>query len=158
MDRETFARQVDLCGQTLYRVARSLLRNEEDVRDALQEAVLKAWAALPRLREERYFSTWLTRIVMNECRNIQRRGARVFPAAEAGESVMPQETNDVMELVNALPEKQRLAVTLHYVEGLPLGEVARILRVPHSTVRGRLFEARKALRLELTAEEEASLQ
>lgn len=58
-----------------------------------------------------------------------------------------------MALVDALPEKQRLVLALHYVEGFSIAEVAQILRVPPSTVRGRLFEARRALRLELAKEE-----
>jgi len=56
--------------------------------------------------------------------------------------------------VDTLPEGQRLCVLLHYIEGLPTQEVARILRLRHSTVRGRLSQARKALRLELADDKE----
>ena len=159
MDHDTIVGHVERYGQTLYRTARSLLASEEDCMDALQEAVTKAWASRSRLREERYFRSWLTRIVINECRNIQRRQARVVPTeameaagrkgADAGPVAQPgDQARAIMALVDALPEKQRLVIALHCVEGLPVAEVARILRVPHSTVRGRLYEARKALKLE----------
>ena len=154
MNKETFEKTVEVYGQTLYRTARSLLKSDEDCKDALQEAVLKAWASLEKLREEDYFCTWLTRIVINECRNIQRRKAREIPSVWVKEASTPTDANEIMTLVDALPEKQRLAVALHYVEGLPVQEVAHILRVPRSTIRGRLFEARKALRVELTQEED----
>jgi len=157
MDQAAFTEKMQAYGQTLYRTARSMLRSDDDCQDALQEAVLKAWAGRDRLREERFFCTWLTRIVINECRNIQRRKARMPLSNQldhAADIAVP-EGNGIMALVDALPEKQRLAVALHYVQGMPIAEAARILRVPQSTVRGRLFEARKALRLELTQEEEA---
>ncbi len=153
LDRDTFANQVDLHSRTLYRTARSLLSNEDDCKDALQEAMTKAWANRYQLREQSHFRSWLTRIVINECRNIQRHKARVVPTetVEVANGVEEQ-TSDyakmIMGLVDALPEKQRLVIALHCVEGLSVAEVSRILRVPKSTVRGRLYEARKALKLE----------
>ncbi len=173
MDQERFVAQVDACAQTLYRTARSLLASPADCQDALQEALTKAWASRQRLREERYFRTWLTRIVINECRNIGRQRMRVVPVAlpeemagaqkrtdeaiptagpdasmDAFSNVLTDSQKTLTALVEGLPEKQRLAVVLHYIEDLPIAEVARILRVPQSTVRGRLYEARKALKLE----------
>ena len=60
----------------------------------------------------------------------------------------------VTDAVERLPEKQRVVVMLHYLEGLPTEEIARLLRIPGSTVRGRLSSARQSLRLQLSEEEE----
>ena len=157
MEQAAFTEKVEAYRQTLYRTARSILRSDEDCQDALQEAVLKAWACRNRLSDERFFCSWLTRIVIHECRNIQRQKAKMPVSGQVDHpAVMPPIMDgEVMTLVDALPEKQRLAIALHYVQGMPIAEAARVLRVPQSTVRGRLFEARKALRLELTQEEEA---
>lgn len=153
LNQEAFVKGVDEYAGVLYRAARSMLQNEEDCRDALQEAVAKAWASRRSLRNDAYFRTWLMRIVINECRNVQRHQMRVIPseavAAQADQRQSREEANDILAMVDALPEKQRVATVLHYVEGLPVAEVADVLRVPQSTVRGRLFEARKALKLEL---------
>ncbi|MEA5016681.1 MAG: RNA polymerase sigma factor [Candidatus Limiplasma sp.] len=160
LDQDTFVQKVDEYAQVLYRTARSMLCRQEDCEDALQEAVAKAWASRGSLRNEAYFRTWMMRIVINECHNIQRHRKRVLPsgdiegALEAARQEPREKEGRILALVDALPEKQRVAAVLHYVEGLPVEEVAKALRVPQSTVRGRLFQARKALKLELTSQKE----
>ncbi len=150
IDKQTFVALVEEKSQTLYRVARSILRNEEDCDDALQESVLKAWASRHKLREERYFATWITRIVIHECRNIQRKQRKYSLSAE-----IVTDTRDAMpdlDLHNAmdtLPEKLRLPIVLHYIEGYSLKEIAAALRLPVSTVRNRLYAGRQKLRLDL---------
>lgn len=82
MDRNEFASRVVEQTDRMYRIAYSLLCNDEDCRDAMQEAALKAWEKRFTLREPQYFATWLTRILINECRNIQRRRKGVVPLGE----------------------------------------------------------------------------
>ena len=82
MDKEFFVREIDRNSGRLFRVAYSLLQNREDCRDALQECALKAWEKRSTLRQEQYFATWITRILINECRNIQHRRKRTVPMDE----------------------------------------------------------------------------
>lgn len=70
MDERYFTQKLLDSEAMLYRIACTLLRNEEDRRDALQETALKAWRARGQLRNEQYFTTWLVRILMNECRSL----------------------------------------------------------------------------------------
>ena len=79
MDKQEFADRVHAMQERLYRLAYGQLREEQDRRDAVQEAILKAWQSRERLRDEAYFETWLVRILINECHNIQRAGRRIFP-------------------------------------------------------------------------------
>ena len=79
MDKQTFSEQVMSMGDSLYRVARTILRSPADCEDAVQEAVAKAWEKRGALREERYFRTWLTRIVLNECYALCRRQEDTVP-------------------------------------------------------------------------------
>ena len=74
MDKQEFSRRVLAVEGRLYRISCGMLREPQDRLDAVQEAVLKAWQNLGRLRREEFFETWLTRILINECHNIQ--GAR----------------------------------------------------------------------------------
>ena len=154
---EEFMREVSACERTLYRVSRSLLGSDADCADAVQEALLKAWKHRDRA-EVSFFRPWLTRIVINECRTIGRRRARAPLAQEAPDVPAPQrdvslETRDALQRLSAA---HRLVLTLHYLEGFSLSEIAKMTRVPLGTVKYRIVQARRALRREL--EEDGSGQ
>ena len=134
----------------LYQVAYSILRTRQDAEDALQQALMKAWAARAGAHPET-FGPWLTRIVVNECRNIQRYRMRVTPS----EAVMPEPEAfappdpDLWNAVRALPESLRLPLTLKYVAQFTEREVAQAMHLPVSTVKNRLAKARRLLRAAL---------
>lgn len=154
MDKQTFITQVEEKSQMLYRVARTLLDRDEDCKDALQECVLRAWAARHTLREPQFFGTWITRILIRECHTLRRRQAKysLMEAVPQGQAA-PAPDPDLAAALARLSEKQRLAVVLHYIEGYSVQEISSILRVPASTVRGRLHQGRLALRMDLTENE-----
>ena len=146
MTKADFIDRVRNCERRLYRVARSMLDREADCEDAVQEALLKAWAKLPDLREARYFETWLTRILINQCRTFYRRR----PKAESAltEDIPGPEPPDpaLWEALQALPTKTRAAVELHYIEGYGVRECAKLLGVPEGTVKWRLHQGRNRLK------------
>jgi len=153
MDKSEFTQRVTDMRDRLYRVTCGMLRERQDRLDAVQEAVLRAWAKRDGLRNEDYFETWLTRILINECRNLQRVQRRVVPL----ESVqVPAADGDIdvplRDAVLALDEKLRLPVILHYMNGYSVAEEARILRLPEGTVKTRLRKARGELRKMLAEE------
>ena len=95
MTNREFQERVRACQQKLYGMAYMLLHTSADCEDAVQEALLRAWQKLPNLRDERYFETWLTRIVINECKNQlarkKRRGeAPLDPKLAAPASPKPE--------------------------------------------------------------------
>ena len=144
----------------LYRVARTILRNDEDCKDALQETVLKAWANRHKLRDRELFGTWITRILINECHTLGRRKRGVFLREATREEIGEEPTSNAPDpalhwALESLPEKLRLPLVLHYLEGYSYEEIAAMLHIPQSTVRSRLSRARNALRLEMEAEKEA---
>ena len=79
MDKSYFTAEIEACSDIMYRVAWSILRNNADVQDALQDAVLKAWEKRDKLREEKLFRTWITRILINACYDTQRKRRRIVP-------------------------------------------------------------------------------
>ena len=79
MDRERFIAEIEACSGMLYRVAWSILRNNADCEDALQDTALKAWEKRNRLRDDRFFRTWITRILINACYDTQRKRRRTVP-------------------------------------------------------------------------------
>ena len=151
MDRDEFVRRVHAMEQQMYRICCGQLREEQDRRDAVQEAILQAWQSIHRLRNADYFETWLIRILINECHNLQRAHRRLVPVAEMPEQEYVDGSEpELREAVLALSEKLRLPVMLHYIEGYSTEEISRILHIPLGTVRSRLKRAREALKSELT--------
>lgn len=151
MDKEEFTRAVLEYESTLYRVAKSMLGSEADCADAAQNALLRAWEKQHTLRDTAYFKTWLTRILINECRAMLRQRARFVPLeAEIAEGeIAPEGGGELYEAVMGLDEKYRLPVVLHYIEGFKTAEIAAMLRLPEGTVKTRLRRAREILREEL---------
>ena len=92
MDKEQFTQQVLAAEQTLYRVAKSMLMNEADCEDAVQDAVIAAYTHLERLQNPAYFKTWLIRILINGCKKRLRQAKRTC----ALEEWMPLEQNTVL--------------------------------------------------------------
>ena len=108
------------------------------------------------LREEQYFRTWISRIMVNECHNLHRKNSRYVPVEELPDRPAPdsgeQETRLMLE---SLPEKQRVPLVLHYLEGFSLEEIARVQHISLALVKYRMHQARKALRVEWNGKEES---
>lgn len=149
MDKERFARQVTSLQGSLYRVAASYLQDESDRLDAVSEAITKAWEKRHTLREEVLFRTWITRILIRECVNIQRRQKRSIPVEQMPETAVQDEDERVTALRGALeqlPQRHRTMVVLHYMEGYDVRETARIMRTTKGAVCAGLSRARESLK------------
>ena len=152
-----FAQQAFACERKLYRIALSMLNSDADAADAIQEAVFRGWLHRGALRDDAKFDAWLTRILVNECRNIQRRRKRrAEPLDEARAAALEQPPPDpaLYDALMSLPERLRLPLVLHYLEGYPLRDIASIIGVAQTTVKSRLHQARGALRRALSEEGE----
>ena len=152
----------------LFRTARSILKNDAETEDALQEAYLLAWRALGSFRADAKLSTWLVRIVINQSLGrLRRKGAEVIPLdgameldAEQGDSLveddpdqrpdklaMRAEVRRLMEArIDLLPDAFRTVFMLRAVEELSVEETATALDIEPATVRTRFFRARSLLR------------
>ena len=144
-DRDYMSRVLAM-ERRLYRIAQAILWNDSDAADAIQSAVFKAWAKKGGLREERYFETWLIRILINECKNIWRRKPRIEMELPDNLNIPVNGEQGMFEILMALPEKQRITLELHYIEGYRTREIALLLGVPESTVKWRLAQGRRTLK------------
>ncbi len=113
MTKEQLGNLIIASEDTMYHVAKTLLRSDADCADAIQEAIVKAFASFETLRKDAYAKTWLVRIVINECYAI------------------------------------RLTVTLYYIEGYSVREIAALMDTTESAVKNRLARARDKMRKEL---------
>ncbi|HPF87631.1 MAG TPA: RNA polymerase sigma factor [Candidatus Limiplasma sp.] len=153
MDEQAFSTVVQQQEDTLYRIAFTVLHNDADCADALQDALLRAWRRLDTLKDEQAFRSWMARIVINCSRDILRR--RRLRTVELDETIAAPPANDqpLAEAIAALPEGLRLPITLHYMEGMSVKEVAQVMRLPQGTVKNRLFRGRARLAAFLQEEE-----
>ncbi|MES1195936.1 MAG: RNA polymerase sigma factor [Steroidobacter sp.] len=149
----------------LFRTARSILKNDAESEDALQEAYVKAWCALKMFRDDAKLSTWLVRIVINEALGRRRKsGADVIPLDSHGahhdDETLDQQavahpenlaiTTQMRQLlesrIDSLPDVFRTVFVLRAVQELSVEETAIALDIPEATVRSRFFRARGLLR------------
>jgi RNA polymerase sigma-70 factor (ECF subfamily) len=173
-EQAAFADLMRRYNRRLYRVARSILRDDAEAEDALQDAYIQAYRALPDFRGEASLATWLTRIVMNAALMRRRRSGRMAEVIELGadapleqggaardaaESGQPEhaalraQARGLIEAkIDGLPEVFRTVFILRAVEELSVEETGRVLDIPEATVRSRYFRARGMLRESLARE------
>lgn len=122
-------------------------------RDAMQETALRAWEKQSTLRREEYFGTWAVRICINVCKDIRRKSKPVMSTDDVPEIPAPQGDTDFRLMLDNLPDTLRLAGRAVLFGRLTVAETAQALGVPVGTVKFRLHQARKKLRVELDAPE-----
>ena len=149
MDKDTFVSLIEARGDSLYRVAWSILRNNADAADALQETALLAWKHRGKLRNPQHFGTWVTRICINVCRRMLRKRRPLISLEDAPEPACLPPDMTLSLALQSLPENLRLPLMLQYAEGMSYLEIAKVLHLPESTVRGRIARAKEQLRKEL---------
>lgn len=143
----------------IYRLVYRMLNGVSDVDDVAQEIFLKVYSRIRSFQCRSSFSTWLTRIALNQCINYlrsQRRFRFLLVENQRRSLIEPQkaiERNEkfekVYQTINSLPPKQKAVVILHYFEEHSCEEVADILNCSVGTVKSRLFHARKAIKKHL---------
>lgn len=153
MDKERFTQLVLAQQRQMYRIAVSYTASSADAEDAMQEALLRAWSKRQTLRDEALFATWLTRILINECKTLLRKRKRVTPVDEWPALAAPPEDEQaavVRRALFALPEHYRLPLVLNLLEGYTMQEIAGMLRLPLGTVKSRVARGKKILEQEVS--------
>lgn len=154
-DAEAFAALIRGQMQNMYKTARAILHSDEDIADAIQDTILTCWEKLSQLEEAKYFRTWMTRILINKCKDIIRAQQKIVLVETIPETPAPDlgfanlEWNQVLE---RLKPKDRIVIILYYVEGFKTSEIAQMLDMPESTVRGSLARSRGKLATEYFSE------
>lgn len=148
----------------MYRLALHFTRSPETAADVTQEAFVKAWEQLPRLRDEAAFSGWLRSILLNAARDAwrQRQPHTALDDDADGAEGLPdpgpppengiaeaQFEETVRRAVMSLPEHQRTVVVMHHLEGKPVDEIAADLGLKKGTVVSRLSRGRDLLKRKL---------
>ncbi len=164
-DRDAFRVLVERYQGRAFRLALRVLRDEEQARDAVQDAFIKVYGNLEKFQGKSSFYTWFYRLVMNHCLDMKRRdrsGRHVdwdedrakevvdasdkpdaSPEADFERSEMREVLADAIE---SLPEDARRTLQLREIDGLSYVEISKCMGIPKGTVMSRLHYARKRLR------------
>ncbi|MEA4894702.1 MAG: sigma-70 family RNA polymerase sigma factor [Oscillospiraceae bacterium] len=156
MNKDNFTEKVTAAEVMLYHISKTILKNDCDCADAVQETIITAYSKLSSLRNDRFFKTWLCRILINECYKICRANKRVVALEDYMEAEYPPEQQNDLGLFDAVMELKtelRLVVVLHYIEGFQTAEMAGMLKIPEGTVKSRLSRARTELKSVLEKKE-----
>ena len=152
MKKEELGELIIASEDMMYHVAKTLLYRDADCADAIQETIVKAFSKVDTLKKDAYGKTWLMRILLNECYSVMRKEKRVVSLEDYRQEEKAEEQKDYSDLYEAiyrLPEEMRLSVTLYYLEGYSVREIATMMKTTESAVKNRLARARQRLRNEL---------
>lgn len=148
MTKDDFSQKVLDSEQMLYRLSMSMLKNNADCEDAVQQTILTAYKKLSSLKNEEFFRTWITRILINECNKILKKRNRTAPI-----EVIENRTDDtfihnieIKEAIISLSPKLRVVILMKYSEGFSITEISKALKIPEGTVKSRLSQAKNKLK------------
>ncbi len=150
-DKDAFIALMEACKPSLLRAARAILKNEEDVADAMQNTVLRAFENIFKLKKPRYCKTWLTRILINNCYDCLKQRKTVsleeFPPDSGVWDEAPQpdwdSPLDVRSALGRLSSEDRLLLTLFYIEDMSQRQIGKVLGVSENAVKQRLARAKR---------------
>jgi RNA polymerase sigma-70 factor (ECF subfamily) len=150
-ERFAFEKLVERHEQRLYTLAARVLGSRDEAADAVQDALVRAWLALPKFRGDARFSTWLYRITVNAAHDARAK-RRAPPVEEPPDPVDPRDrfaerelSGELQRALDALDESYRVAVVLYDVLGCSYAEIAELTEVPEGTVKSRIFRGRSEL-------------
>lgn len=150
MTKEELGDLIVLNKEGFYRIAKTILTDDADCADAISAAIVKAFAHFGDLKKDKYAKTWFVRILINECYAVSRQLIRVVKVDPLD---MPdymqherEDYSDLYEAIHKLPEGISIVITLYYVEGYRIKEIAEMLDLTQSAVKNRMLRGRKRLK------------
>ena len=161
MGKGEFTKLIEENKLKFYKTAKVILKNDDDIYDALQEALISMYQNYEQLKEKKYFSTWSTRIVINKCYDLIRKNRNnIIPIDENVENDMKIAQYDEYEVdeygikdaMKYLNEDLKLIMILYYYDNYSVKEISQIINIPEGTVKSRLSKAREVLKQKLDKE------
>lgn len=152
-DENAFNELILLTQKEMYLIAKTKLKDEDDIADAIQETILSCYKNLRKLRDNKLFKTWLIKILINECNKIYKKRKKQNVSYEEKEVenyfVLEDDSFDNISfdiLIRNLNEEEKLILTLYYYSGYSTKEISKIIKINESTIRSKIARAKNKLR------------
>lgn len=162
-DEKAFAELIEQYKLPIYKTAKAILKDEDDVCDAIQDTALSIYKNISNLKNEKYFKTWVIRITMNKCYDIiAKRKLNDEKVLKVQSNILQTnisfdnnviEKTDLERTLDLLEEDLKKVTLLYYYNDLSITEISKILNIPKGTVKSRVFRAREKLYDILSKEE-----
>lgn len=147
-DYEALEREINKIKYKLYKTGMAILKNDEDVCDALQETLISIYKNIKKLEKNEYFSTWAIRILINKCNDIIRKNKKITNINEKMQIdtinyyEIYEKESTLEQVLNKIDENLRLITVLYYYNDLSVSKISETLNIPEGTVKSRLARAR----------------
>ncbi len=147
-NKEAFSELIESVKIKLYKTGMSILKNDDDTCDAMQETFLSAYKGLKNLQNDEYFTTWIIRIMINKCYEIIKKNKRINSINEKvqiNEDAFYDrysEESDLEWVLSRIDEDLKTVTVLYYYDDFSVKEISDVLNIPEGTVKSRLSRAR----------------
>lgn len=162
-DEEAFAELIEQYKLQIYKTAKAILKDEDDVCDAIQDTALSIYKNINSLKNEKYFKTWVIRITINNCYDIiTKRKLNDDKILKVQSEIIEKHTSfdnkviiktDLERALDLLEDDLRIVTVLYYYNDLSIAEISTVLNIAKGTVKSRVFRAREKLYNILSKEE-----
>lgn len=159
-DRNAFSELFRIMEKELYLIAKTKIKDNDDISDAIQETILKSYKNIKKLKNNSFFKTWVIKILINECNNIYKKKSK-YPISyeEKGieEYLVTNEEDQDIEfeiLIKDLDNDEQLILTLYYCSKYTTKEISRITKINENTIKSKMSRARKKLKKQFEEEGE----
>jgi len=160
--KDIFIKLIEENKLRFYKTAKMILKNDEDVYDALQDSLISIYENYGNLKNKEYFTTWATRIIINKCYDLLRKNkSNIIPIDEKLENTSDMSQYDnynldqygIKNAIKSLNNDLKLTTILYYYDNYSIKEISQILEIPEGTVKSRLSKAREILKQKIKKEE-----
>lgn len=149
-NKDAFTELIINIEDELYKIAKTRLINNEDIFDAIQETMISAFKSLHKLKNEKYFKTWIIKILINKCNDIYKTKKNM---SYLNEEIRMENnyylSNDNLNfefIIKCLNYDERIAMTLYYLEEYTTKEISKILKTNENTIKTRIARAKTKIK------------
>ena len=157
-DETAFDELIMQVKQQLYLIAKTQLKDEDDIADAIQDTIIMCYKNIRKLKDNMLFKTWIIKILLNECRKIYKKNKnRDYISLDEKSMEISSEENfdknigfDV--LIKDLEDEEQLLLTLYYCSRYTTKEISEILKIKESTIRSKISRTKTKLKKQIEGE------
>lgn len=160
-DKQAFCSVIENVERKLYIIARSRLTNTEDIKDAMQDAIMYAYINIKKLKEVEKFNAWIVKILINSCNKIyNQKKINILSYSEFDENKFKYESDFIdlennmnfFNIIDFLDVQEKTLITMYYLDEYTTKEISEILDINESTLRSKLSSIRNKIKIHLGKE------